>query len=53
METFEKLWMDVGLMTGTKWEFKGQLKTLPWPGVKGVEGAQSARLMEFEVWRIA
>ncbi|KAF8852257.1 hypothetical protein BDZ45DRAFT_113569 [Acephala macrosclerotiorum] len=49
--TFKKLWKEVGSITGTEWEVKGQLKELPWHGVNGIIDANSARLMEFEVWR--
>lgn len=49
--TFKKLWKEVGSITGTKWEIKGQLKELGRPGVKGIVNADTAKLMEFEVWR--
>lgn len=49
--TFKKLWKEVGSITGTQWEVKGQLKELPWHGYKGIVDANSARLMEFEAWR--
>jgi SAM-dependent methyltransferase len=52
LSTFEKLWKEVGLKTGTEWKVKGNVKALPWEKVNGVVSAETARLMDFEVWRV-
>lgn len=52
LDTFKQLWKEVGEKTGTKWEFEGCLKLMPWEKVDGIVGVETARLMEWAVWRV-
>lgn len=52
VESFKRLWEEVGRRTGTKWEVRGELRALGNEGVKGIEDAETARLLLFSVWRL-
>lgn len=52
VESFRKLWEEVGKRTGTNWEVRGELRVLGSEGVKGIEDAETARLLLFSVWRL-
>lgn len=52
LDTFGKLWKEVGEKTGTKWVFEGHLKPLPWKKVDEIVSAGTAQVVEWAVWRV-